>query len=53
MIFITMNKVYRLFSREKLGGGSLYRWYDEILALIGSVRALKDEDIVSANGDIG
>ena len=48
-----MNKVYRLCSREKLGGGSLYRWYDERLELIGSVRASKDDDIVSANGDIG
>ena len=49
------NKMYRLFSREKLGGGSLNHWYDERLALIGSVRTLlnSNEDIVSTYGDIG
>lgn len=48
-----MNKMYRLCSREKLGGGSMYHWYGKRLALVGSVRTSKDEDIVSANGDIG
>ena len=48
-----MNEVYRLCSRGKLGGGSLYRWYGERLVLTGSVKASKDDDIVSANGDIG
>lgn len=53
IIFIMMNKMYRLCSREKLGGGSVYHWYGKRLALAGSVRTSKDEDIVSANGDIG
>ena len=48
-----MNEVYRLFSGEQPGGGSLYRWYGKRLALAGSVKTSKDEDIVSANGDIG
>ena len=48
-----MNEVYRLFSGEQPGGGSLYRWYGKRLALAGRVRTPKGEDIVSADGDIG
>ena len=47
--------MYRLFSGEEPGSGRMNHWYDERLALIGSVRTLlkSNEDIVSAYGDIG